>query len=132
MVESSGGSGTGLSKGGQLKEDPVRFPYSRRLQRLIALILLTPLFSTCSLADSAADTYKAKCAACHGVGGAGDTMLGKNLKLRSLASPEVQNLPDQELFSITSKGRGRMPAFERKLSPDQIHGLVRYIRSLKK
>ena len=70
--------------------------------------------------------------ACHGIDGAGDTMLGKNLKLRSLASTAVQNQSDEELFSIISKGREKMPSFDRKLSPDQIHSLVQHIRSLKK
>ena len=57
---------------------------------------------------------------------------GKNLKLRPLASPEVQNMSDDELASIVSKGKNRMPAYGRKLSPQQISDLVKYIRSLKK
>jgi mono/diheme cytochrome c family protein len=98
---------------------------------VVALILL---FSTGVLAESAADIYKARCSACHGVHGAGDTMLGRNLKLRPLDSAEVQMQSDDELYTIISKGKGRdrMPAFDRKLSKEQIADLVRYIRSLKK
>lgn len=88
------------------------------------------LFSAGALAESTADIYKRKCAACHGASGAGDTMLGKNLKVRSLRSSEVQKLSDDELFNIISKGRYKMPAFDRKLSKEQIHDLVRHIRSL--
>ena len=88
------------------------------------------LFSAGALAESTADIYKRKCAACHGASGAGDTMLGKNLKIRSLRSSEVQKLSDDELFNIISKGRYKMPAFDRKLSKDQIHDLVRHIHSL--
>ena len=58
-------------------------------------------------------------------------MLGKNLKIRSLRSPEVQKQSDEELFNIISKGRYKMPAFDRKLSKEQIRELVRHIRSLK-
>jgi mono/diheme cytochrome c family protein len=94
--------------------------------------MLALLFSTCALADSGADIYKTKCSACHGKNGAGDTMLGKNLKLRPLGSDEVQERSDDELFTIISKGRNRMPPFDRKLSKDQIHDVVKYIRSLKK
>jgi len=43
------------------------------------------------IADGGADTYKAKCAACHGATGAGDTAMGKNLKLRDLGSADVQS-----------------------------------------
>lgn len=94
--------------------------------------LIPLLFSTYTLADNAADIYKTKCSACHGSNGAGDTMLGKNLKLRSLASGEVQKQSDDELAIIISKGRPRMPPFDRKLSKEQIGDVVKYIRSLKK
>jgi mono/diheme cytochrome c family protein len=97
-----------------------------------AVILLALLFSTYTFADSGADVYKTKCSACHGKNGAGDTMLGKNLKLRPLSSDEVQKQSDDELFTIISKGKKRMPPFDRKLSRDQIHDLVKHIRSLKK
>jgi mono/diheme cytochrome c family protein len=98
----------------------------------LALILLALLFSTYTLAESGADTYKTKCSACHGVRGAGDTMLGKNMNLRALGSADAQKLSDDELFAIISRGKNRMPPFDRKLSKDQIHDLVRYIRTLKK
>ncbi len=97
-----------------------------------AVILPALLFSTYTFADSGADTYKTKCSACHGKNGAGDSMLGKNLKLRPLGSDDVQKQSDDELFTIISKGKNRMPPFDRKLSRDQIRDLVKYIRSLKK
>jgi mono/diheme cytochrome c family protein len=101
---------------------------------VLAIIVLALFFSTYAQADSAAYNYKAHCSACHGATGAGDTMIGKNLKLRPLSSPDVQARSDEELFAIISKGKGkdRMPAFDRKLSKDQINDLVRYIRALKK
>lgn len=96
------------------------------------LLLLALLFSTLAFADGGADTYKAKCSACHGTTGAGDTMLGRNLKLRSLASDDVQKESDEQLFIIVSKGKNRMPAFDKKLSSQQIRELVKHLRSLKK
>ncbi len=96
------------------------------------VVVLALLLSTCALAESGSDIYKTKCSACHGVSGAGDTMLGKNLKLRPLGSSEVQKQSDDEFVTIISRGRNRMPAFDRKLSKGQIADLVRYIRSLKK
>ena len=96
------------------------------------LIPLALLFSPYAFADSGADTYKTKCSACHGTSGAGDTMLGRNLKLRSLASDDVQKESDEQLFTVVSKGKNRMPAFDKKLSSEQIHGLVKHLRTLKK
>ncbi len=96
------------------------------------LICMALLVSTCAGAESVADNYKTRCAPCHGDKGAGDTMIGKNLKLRSLASAEVQDQSDQQLDAIINHGKGKMPAYDRKLSRDQIAAIVRYIRSLKK
>jgi mono/diheme cytochrome c family protein len=98
----------------------------------LAAIALALLLSALALAQSAPDIYKAHCSACHGAHGKGDTMLGENLKIRPLASDEVQKQSDAELFIIIGKGKNRMPSFERKLSKDQIGNLVKYIRSLKK
>jgi cytochrome c5 len=103
------------------------------IHRTLPGILTIALLCSCSaLADNGAEIYKKKCAACHGASGAGDTMIGKNQKIRSLRSPEVQKRSDEELFSIIAKGRNKMPAFDRKLSKEQIRDLVRYIRALDK
>jgi mono/diheme cytochrome c family protein len=99
---------------------------------LPGILIIALLCSSSALADNGAEIYKKKCAACHGSTGAGDTMIGKNLRIRSLRSPEVQKRSDEELFKIIAKGRNRMPAFDHKLSREQIHDLVRYIRALDK
>jgi mono/diheme cytochrome c family protein len=93
---------------------------------------LALLFSTYTFAGTGAETYKAKCAACHSANGAGDTKLGTNLKIRSLGSADVQKQSDDQLATIIGKGKGRMPSFDGKLSKDQIADVVKYIRSLKK
>jgi mono/diheme cytochrome c family protein len=84
------------------------------------------------LADAGAD-YKAQhCAACHGARGAGDTVMGKNMRIPDFASPDVQMKPDAELAGIIAKGKGKMPAYDGKLSKEQINGIVKWIRTLKK
>ncbi|MFZ1131128.1 MAG: cytochrome c [Terriglobales bacterium] len=97
----------------------------------LALILLA-LLSTFTVAETGADVYKTRCSACHGATGAGDTMLGRNLKIRPLASDDVQKQSDDELATVIGKGRNKMPPYDRKLSKDQIAEVVKYIRSLKK
>jgi mono/diheme cytochrome c family protein len=95
------------------------------------VLALALVFSSYSFADGAAD-FKAKCAACHGTTGAGDTTMGKNLKLRDLGSADVQKQSDDELTTIISKGKAKMPAYDGKLSKEQIGDVVKFIRSLKK
>jgi len=58
--------------------------------------------------------------------------MGKNLKLADLGSADVQKLSDDELNAIITKGKGKMPAYDGKLTKDQISDLVKHIRSLKK
>ena len=96
--------------------------------RLLAFLLL---ISTCSPAETAAETYKTTCAMCHGPDGKGDTALGKNLHAKDLTSDEVRKKSDAELSTIIVKGKENMPGFEGRLTQAQINGLVKYIRSLK-
>lgn len=97
-----------------------------------SLVVLTVAFalSTC-FADAAAD-YKAKCATCHGPDGKGDTAMGKTMKVKDLGSAEVQKQSDADMTTIIEKGKKPMPGYEGKLTKDQIDGLVKYVRSLKK
>jgi mono/diheme cytochrome c family protein len=81
-------------------------------------------------ADGAAD-FKAKCANCHGTDGKGATPVGKAMKLRDLGSAEVQSQSDEELLNIVSKGKGKMPGYEKTLGADKCKELVAFMRSLK-
>lgn len=101
------------------------------LRATLAVAALTVIFSTYAFADAGAD-YKAKCAACHGPTGAGDTTMGKNMKIRDFASADVQAQSDADLAGIITKGKGKMPAYDGKLTKEQIDGLVKWIRTLKK
>ncbi len=89
-------------------------------------------FSSNAIAETGADTFKARCAPCHGATGAGDTTMGKNLKLHDLSSADVQKQTDDELATTITKGKGRMPAYGTKLTKEQIGDVVKFIRSLKK
>ncbi len=98
---------------------------------LVILSILVLAFASVASAEEAAAIYKSKCAMCHGATGAADTGMGKTLKLRALGSADVQKLTDDELNTIITKGKGKMPAYGTKLSADDIKGLVKFIRTLK-
>ena len=76
--------------------------------------------------------YAVKCSHCHGLGGSGDTALGRILKIRDLGSAESQNLSDKQMREIIARGTngGRMPGFRKKLGDDMVQRLVPYIRGL--
>ena len=95
-----------------------------------ALILGLALPTLSFAADSAADTFKGKCAFCHGENGAGKG------KVPALSAADIQKKSDAEFKEAIEKGiktpNGMMPAYGTKLSADQVDALVKYVRSLKK
>jgi len=98
------------------------------------LVLVTCLFtSVTSFADSgdSAALFKSKCAMCHGADGTADTQMAKNLGIKSYKSPDVQKQSDAELKATITNGKGKMPSYK-TLTPEQIDGLVKYIRTLGK
>lgn len=97
---------------------------------ILAVALALPVLSRA--ADTGPDLFKAKCAACHGADGSGNTAMGKNLKLKALGSADVQKASDKDLTDTITKGKPpKMPAYSGKLTDDQIKSLVKFIRSLK-
>jgi cytochrome c6 len=105
------------------------------MKNLVKAVLLIAafamLFSTWSLADSGGDTFKAKCAMCHGADGKGATAMGKTMGLRDLGSAEVQSQSDPDLTNTITNGKNKMPKYDGKLTKDQINDVVKYIRTLK-
>ena len=83
-------------------------------------------------AGDGAETFKAKCAACHGTDGTGATAAGKAMKVRDSGSADVQAQTDDQLYEIITKGKGKMPGYEKTIGADKCKELVAYIRTLKK
>ena len=82
--------------------------------------------------NDAEKTYKTNCGLCHAADGSGSSPSGKALKAQDLRSDAVQKKSDAELTTAVSQGKGKMPAFAKKLKPDDIAQLVAYIRTLPK
>lgn len=102
---------------------------------------------TLAAANPAADTYRAKCATCHGVDGNGNTPTGKT-KCASTChtadgkpagrampyfnSPEILRMSDAQLLAAIRNGKGKMPAFGSKFSAAESNALAKYVRVLQK
>lgn len=91
-------------------------------------VAMIALWNTALVAQGATGLYKAKCAACHGATGKGDTPMGKKIAVRDFASPEVQKMSDDKLSAIIADGKGKMPSYKKTLKHEQIEDLVEYIR----
>lgn len=84
-------------------------------------------------AQSDADKlFKTHCTLCHAADGSGSAPTGKALHAKDLRSAEVQSQSDADLMTVISTGKGKMPAFNKKLKPEEIKALVAYVRGLAK
>lgn len=84
-------------------------------------------------ARSAAELYSKNCASCHGRDGRAKTFKAKLNHARNLSDPEWQDrVSDERIFNSIMNGKGKMPAFGKKLSEQEINSLVPYVRGLKK
>lgn len=95
---------------------------------LLAASIAGPAFSQAA----GADTYKAKCAMCHGADGLAATPMAKNLKVLSFKDPAMVKASDAQFIASTTNGKGKMPAYKGKLTDAQIKDVVSYIRTLQK
>ncbi len=100
---------------------------SARIVLLLAVVLGL-MIPTAVFAQSGADTYKAKCAMCHGPDGKKENPA---MGTKALTSPEVQKMSVAELTAAITSGKGKMPAYKGKLTDDQIKAVAEYVKTLK-
>jgi cytochrome c6 len=81
-------------------------------------------------AQDASALFKSKCAGCHAADGTGSAM-GKKMGAHDFTSADVQKMSDVELADIITNGKNKMPKYG-SLKPEEVKGLVAYIRTLKK
>jgi len=83
--------------------------------------------------SSAAQLFSQNCAKCHGKDGRAKGLKAKVAGVRNLADAEWQDrVTDERIFNSINNGKGKMPAFGKKLSEADVNSLVNYVRSLKK
>ena len=105
---------------------------TKRVRSNVALAAVFSVASVLSFAQSGADTYKAKCASCHGATGMADSGAGKAMKVKPVSDAAVKKMTQAEMVAVTKDGKGKMPAFKGKLTDDQIKAVVDYYASLGK
>lgn len=104
----------------------------KRTVLLSALVLLALPLAAQEPAKRSA-VWEANCSVCHGDDGRSQTEEGLKKKARNLADPKwLATVSDGRLTSSIQRGHDKMPAFGRKLSPEQVKALVAEIRTLPK
>ena len=76
--------------------------------------------------------FHENCAVCHGKNGRAHTFHGWLVGAQNLTDPEWQSdTSDADIIHAIKTGPGKMPAFEKKLSPTEIEALATYVRTFK-
>ena len=94
-----------------------------------------PVKATPDSLAKAKKLYGYDCAMCHGETGDGKGDLAGDFKNkpRDYTDPaSLKEFTDAQLFTIIKDGKGEMPPESKRAKPDDIWGLVNYIRSLSK
>ncbi len=87
---------------------------------------------TQKLADGDA-LFRKNCAGCHGKDGRSRTFKAKFNHARDLTDAKWQAaINDEHMYQSILRGKGKMPAFEKKLSENEAAALVTYVRMLKR
>jgi mono/diheme cytochrome c family protein len=99
----------------------------------VAVIFLAASFVVPAFAQApGADTYKAKCAMCHGADGLATSTMAKNMKILSFKAPAMMKASDAQFIASTKNGKGTMKGYAGKLTDAQIKDVIAYVRTLQK
>ena len=98
----------------------------------VTAIAVVFVLSVSAHAQNASETlYKSKCVGCHGADGTGSAT-GKKMGAHDFTTADVQGMSDTELSTIITNGKNKMPPYGKSLKPEDVKGLVAYVRTLKK
>jgi mono/diheme cytochrome c family protein len=108
------------------------------MHKLLLISIFTLAFVISGRCEDAKAIFDAKCAACHGKDGSGQTKMGQKLSIRDLTDAKVQAaIKDEEISKAIKEGVKKddktvMKGYGDKLSDEDVKALVTYTRSLKK
>ncbi len=96
------------------------------MKRIVALFVVV-LAAGAARADEAKEgkqVYTQKCVMCHGADG----------KAKKMGSPDLSTLKasESEIEAVVTNGKGKMPKYAGKLTPDQIKDVSKYVKTLAK
>lgn len=91
---------------------------------ITALLLFMVTAAFMQTPPSGEKLYRTNCKQCHGVDGTRGFFGAKNL--------QKSKLEDTSIIQQINTGKGFMPSFKNKLTPDEITEIVSYVKQLRK
>lgn len=104
----------------------------------LVLLAFSPMVHSADAPKATVEVWSKQCAKCHGKEGAGDTTMGKKLKVKDYTKDEDQKkFTDEESNKVIKEGKKEgsktlMKGFGSTLSDKEIEALTKYIRTMQK
>lgn len=102
---------------------------STRIRMGTAIAAAALLAGTAVHAQTGETVYKARCQSCHGAQGVPNPGIAKNLGVKAASDPAVKAHSEAQMIAITANGKGKMPAYNGKLTSAEIKDSVDYFRT---
>ncbi len=102
----------------------------RMSSALATIVLLSGVVGFAQTSGEA--TYKAKCQSCHGAEGMPNPGIAKAMGVKPASDPSVKSETEAQMITITTDGKGKMPAYKGKITDPQIKDAVDYFRTFAK
>jgi mono/diheme cytochrome c family protein len=102
----------------------------RRVIFVLSVVVVGALLLAPGLAadEDGKSIYDKKCAMCHGKDGVAKKLAEGSANLNDPEWQEKSTL--EEIIRVTTEGVNKMPAYEEKLTPEQIKLVAEYIKTL--
>lgn len=118
----------------------VRYQKMRTVLFVAALLLSALTFlsirnvDSATTARSAAELWSKNCQSCHGKDGRAKTFKAKFNHARDLTDGNWHSdVSDERIFNSINNGRGKnMPAYNKKMTEQEIESLVSYVRAMRR
>jgi cytochrome c6 len=100
----------------------------RKSISMLALIALVLALAPAAFAEDGKTIYDAKCALCHGKDGVAKSVAKGS---KNFNDPEFQGAwTDESIVKIAAEGKGKMPGYRSRLSPEQLRAVAAHIKTL--
>jgi len=77
--------------------------------------------------------YARQCAPCHGAAGVPNAAMARSMGIPDLTDARgMATRPDSVLEASVAGGKGKMQGYRARLSAEQIHALVAYVKTLRR
>ena len=94
-------------------------------------VLSNPIPSSAKTLEEGKTLYGRYCIHCHGEGGKGDGLVGKEYKgVPSYSADAYKNMNDGHIFHVITNGKGRMWPHGSQITPEERWKIVQYVHKL--